>query len=173
MLRSFLVGTFQDADSLMSAVRPMRSENFRIFDVYSPYPIHGLDEAMGIRRTRLPFVTLLVGLMGLSIAVSLQYFTIMDWPLNVGGKPQNSTLAFLPICFELTVLLGGLATVAALFLRTRLYPGKMEQLPAEGVTNNMFALVVRLPDTAAGDRRARELLMSHGAVNVQEKEAAL
>src|ERR1700710_758092 len=101
MLRNVLVATFSDADSLMRAVAPVRAENLRIHDVYAPYPIHGLDQAMGIRRTRLPLVTFLVGLLGLSFAITFQFYTtVLDWPLNVGGKPDNSTLAFIPICFE-------------------------------------------------------------------------
>jgi hypothetical protein len=174
VLRNVLVATFSDADSLLRAVPSVRGENFRIHDVYAPYPIHGLDQAMGIRRTRLPFVTAAVGLMGLIFAICFQFYTqILDWPLNVGGKPDNSTLAFIPICFELTVLFGGLATVAALFLRAKLYPGKREQLAAPGVTNNVFALVLRKADASTDMRRAREILQAHGAREIEEKEADL
>src|SRR5438067_12715739 len=121
-----------------------RKHNYSIYDVYSPYPVHGLDEAMALRRTRLPWVTLLVGFCALTAALTFQFYTsVLDWPLNVGGKPDNSTLAWVPICFEFTVLLSGLATVAALFLRARLYPGKRESLFADGVTNDTFALVLR------------------------------
>src|ERR1700694_3900641 len=130
---NFMVATFSDADSLVKAVKATTRENFKVYDVYAPYPIHGLDEAMGIRRSRLPWVTFIVGLSALTGALILQFYTsVLDWPLNVGGKPNNSTLAFLPITFELTVLLGGLSTVAALFIKARLYPGKKEQLIAEG-----------------------------------------
>ena len=174
MLRDFLIATFDDPQILLGAVAPVRAHNFRIYDVYAPYPIHGLDHALGLRRTRLPLVTLVVGLMGLSFAIVLQFYTnVLDWPLNVGGKPNNSTLAFVPICFELTVLFGGLATVAALFLRARLYPAKHESLPAEGVTDDRFALVLRRPPLLADVLRARALLVAHGAQRVDEKEASL
>jgi hypothetical protein len=174
MLRNVLVATFSDGESLLRAVRPVRSESFRIYDVYAPYPIHGLDEAMGIRRTKLPLVTFLVGLAGLTFAICFQYFgAVLDWPLNVGGKPDNSTLAFVPISFELTVLSAGLATVAALFVRAKLYPAKFEQLPVPGVTDNKFALVLRKPDASTDMRRAREILQSHGAEQIEEKEANL
>ncbi len=173
MLRNVMVATFSDAASLLKAVAPVRNENYRIHDVYAPYPIHGLDQEMGIRRTKLPLVTLLVGLCGLTIAVTLQFYTaVLDWPVNVGGKPDNSTLAFIPICFELTVLLGGLATVAALFIRARLYPGKREQLVVPGVTNDVFALVLKKGE-GTDMRRAREILEAHGARKVEEKEADL
>ena len=171
---NFMVATFSDADSLVKAVKATTRENFKVYDVYAPYPIHGLDEAMGIRRSRLPWVTFIVGLSALTGALILQFYTsVLDWPLNVGGKPNNSTLAFLPITFELTVLLGGLSTVAALFIKARLYPGKKEQLIAEGVTNNKFALVLRKKDASFDARRARQLLEQSGADRVQEKEAEL
>src|SRR5215471_7653238 len=139
MSRSFLVATFSDSEALLHAVHTVRAEGFKVYDVYAPYPIHGLDHALGIRRSRLPWVTFVVGLTALSLALTFQFYTtVLDWPLNVGGKPDNSTLAFIPICFELTVLLSGLATVAALFLRAKLYPGKKETLLAEGVTDDTF-----------------------------------
>src|SRR5262249_32611988 len=125
----FLIATFSDAGRLLCAVRAAREAKFRIYDVYAPYPVHDLDQAMGIRRTRLPWVTLAAGVTGLLTAIALQFYaSVFDWPLNVGGKPDNSTLAFIPISFELTVLFGGLATVAALFVRARLFPGKRECL---------------------------------------------
>jgi ActD protein len=173
MRSNFLVATFSDANSLMQAVVAVRRENFRIYDVYAPYPIHGLDDAMGLRRTRLPLVTLLAGVSGLVLALSFQFYaSILDWPMNVGGKPDNSTLAFIPICFELAVLMAGLATVAALFLRARLYPGRREQIIVEGVTNNLFALVLRKRDSLDTVRAGRILLQS-GADEIEEKEAEL
>jgi hypothetical protein len=172
--RNVLVATFTDADALMSAVPAMRRENLRVHDVYAPYPIHGLDRAMGLRRTKLPWVTLLAGLLGLTFAVTFRFYTnVFDWPLNVGGKPDNSSLAFVPICFELTVLIGGLATVLALFVRAKLYPGRRERLVAGGVTNNTFALVLRKPNESFDTRRACKILEDCGAHEIEEKEAEL
>jgi hypothetical protein len=82
-------------------------------------------------------------------------------------------LAFVPICFELTVLISGLATVAALFLRARLYPGKKELLFADGVTNDTFALVLRQCATGFDLHRARQVLQESGAERVREKEVEL
>ena len=169
--RNFLVATFTDADALMSAVPAMRRESLRVHDVYAPYPIHGLDRAMGLRRTKLPWVTLLAGLFGLTFAVTFQFYTnVFDWPLNVGGKPDNSSLAFVPICFELTVLIGGLGTAGAFLLRARLFPGKREELPVLGVTNNVFAIVTHIPvDSNDGDL-ARQIMLEHGADEIEERE---
>lgn len=174
MRRTFLIATFSDGDRLVKAVETVRSYNFSIYDVYSPYPVHGLDQAMGLRRTRLPWVTLIVGALGTTLALSFQFYTsVLDWPLNVGGKPDNSTLAWVPICFELTVLLGGLSIFFALLVRARLYPGKKEQLAAEGVTNDTFALVLRKKDSAFDMKYARELLEQSGANEVKVREAEL
>jgi hypothetical protein len=166
-----VVATFADAEALLRAVRAARAESYRIFDAYAPYPIHGLDEAMGIRRTRLPWVTLVAACSALAFAALFQFYAaVWDWPLNVGGKPDNSSLAFIPVAFELTVLAGGLATVAALFLRARLYPGKMERLLAEGVTDDRFALAFRKRDNFFDARRVRDILIDCGALQVELKE---
>jgi hypothetical protein len=174
MHEGFVVGTFSEPDDLLHAVVSLRRERFRVYDVFAPYPVHGLDEAMSIKRTRLPLVTLGAGLAGLTLAATLQFYAnVLDWSLDVGGKPNNSALAFFPICFELTVLLGGLATVFALFVRAKLYPGKRELLAAEGVTDDTFALVLRRPDNFFEIRRAREMLEQLGARFIEEKEGPL
>jgi hypothetical protein len=117
-------------------------------DVFSPYPLHGIDEVAGIRRTRIAAVCLAGGVAGLALGLWLQYWTsAVDWPLDVGGKPWNSLPAFLPVAFELTVLFAGLATAAALLVRSRLRPGRRPRLAGLGITDDRFALVVaRTPD---------------------------
>ena len=174
MAERFLVGSFSEPGPMLASVATLRGAGVAIHDVFAPYPVHGLDQAMGIRRSRLPFVTLLAGLTGLCFALLFQYYTaVFDWPLDVGGKPENSTLAFVPVCFELTVLIGGLGTVGAFLLRTRLYPGKREELPVLGVTNNLFALVVRAHPHGNDARLARGLMQQAGADEVDERQAEL
>jgi hypothetical protein len=168
---TFLIATFSHERNVLRVVPCLRGERFRVFDVHAPYPVHGLDEAMGIKRTRLPWVTGLMGLCGLTLALTLQFHaSVLDWPLDVGGKPDNSTLAFIPICFELTVLLGGLATVFALFVRARLYPGKRERLVADRITHDNFAVVVRRPENHFDTLRAYELFEAFGATSIAEME---
>jgi Protein of unknown function (DUF3341) len=173
MRAKVLVATFSHVDGLLRAVRQARREMLRVYDVFTPFPVHGLEEAMGIRHTRLPKVTFIAGLTGLATALTLQFYAnILDWPLNVGGKPDNSTLAFIPISFELTVLFGGLATVAALLLRAKLYPGKKPWLVHPGITNDTFALVLRKPNDDEAHQRALAFLSDCGAA-VSESEADL
>ncbi len=174
MSNKFVVATFPDPNSLLQAVRSLREHSFRIYDVYSPYPVHDLDHAMGLRRTRLPLVTLVAGASALLLAICFQFYTsVLDWPLNVGGKPDNSALAFVPICFELTVLIGGLTTFAALLFRARLFPGKKERLPAEGLTNDRFALVLRRHEAQFDPAAASKLMEARGADRIWEIEGKL
>src|SRR5437660_967458 len=114
MRKSLLVALFTEEGSFVEAAKAVARENFRIHDAYGPYPVHHLESALAIHGSRLPWITLIAGVIGALSALAFQFYAaVLDWPMNIGGKPDNSTLAFIPITFELTVLLAGLATVAA------------------------------------------------------------
>jgi hypothetical protein len=169
----FLVATFSNQHGLCEAVRQLRTHGFRIYDAYTPYPVHGLAELMGVRRSRLPIVSLVAAIAGLASALGFQvYAAAFDWPLNVGGKPANSLLAFVPITFEITVLCAGLATAAAFLVRCGLVPGGRAVLFAEGTTEDTFALVLRRRDTTFDAAEARRLLVESGARNVTLKRVS-
>ena len=166
-----LIAVFSEESSLLAAVRAARERRVPILDVYTPYAIHGLDEALGLPGTRLPWVTLAGGLCGMAGAIALQVWcAVVDWPLDVGGKPAQSALAFLPITFEATILLGGLATAGAFFWRSALSPLAEPRPAAPGVTDDAMALVLAL-DGAGPDERAalRDLLLAAGAGEVREE----
>jgi hypothetical protein len=106
---------------------------------------------MGLPRSRLPRVAFGAGVAGVVFALGFQfYMAAFDWPLDVGGKPLNSALAFVPITFEITVLLAGLAVTAAFFWRCRLFPGARPIAFDEPVTLDGFVLVLR-SDAGGGD----------------------
>lgn len=168
MPRAYLVATFVEPDALVNAVTVIREHGFKIYDVYAPCPVHGLDEAMGIRRSRLPYVTLAAAAVGLVGAISFQFYAaVFDWSLNVGGKPDNSTLAFVPITFEIAVLAGGLATAAAFFLRSGLLPGVPAKLAAPRVTDDRFAIALRWRTSVFDTGEARRLLHDSGASEIR------
>jgi len=168
----FLVATFGDERRLLNAVRAVRARGLRVHDVYGPYPVHGLDQALGIRRSRLPFATLAGGVLGLLASLSFQFYVaVFDWPLNVGGKPDNSTLAFVPVSFEITVLGAGLATVAALLLRCGLVPTVREPELEPSATDDLFALVLRWRHIAF-DPQVERVLYEHGAREIVRKGLA-
>lgn len=138
---------FEDADEALRAAVRLKQAGFEIVDVHSPCPIHGLDDALGWRETRLGYVTLAGGLFGLTAGLSLQVYTHgFDWPLNIGGKTALAWPAMAPVMFELTVLIAAFATVFGLFFRRRLRPrwnpGKPIGQPGPGVTDNRFVILV-------------------------------
>jgi hypothetical protein len=165
-----LVGYFEDEDALVEAVRAARGAGLAIHDAYAPYAVHGLDEAIGLRPSRLPWVCLVGALAGLGAAMALQYYVaVVSWPLNVGGKPFFSWPAFLPVAFELTVLFAGLGTVAALLARSRLFPGSGGAAPPR-VTDDRFALALRREGERFDDEGAARLLARCGAVETRTEE---
>src|SRR5689334_10808331 len=141
--RKGVMAVFQTEEELIAATKAVKEKkNFQKFDAFTPYPVHGLDAAMGIKRSFLPYVTFLAGLTGTMSALALQIWTsAVDWPLNIGGKPFISLPAFIPITFELTVLFGGLATVGALFYVCGL-PDVGAKPLHPGITNDKFVLFV-------------------------------
>ncbi len=143
------LGIFEDEDDVIQATRATRALGYEIFDVYTPYAVHGLDEAMGLKPSRLTWICLAFALGGL-LGASVAQFWIgsIDWPLNVGGKPFNSLPAYLPVMFEMTVLIGGLGTVLALLIRAGLYPGKPARVVHEEVTNDRFVLALEQKDSS-------------------------
>jgi len=169
----FLVATFSNEHSLCEAAQQLRAHGFRIYDAYTPYPVHGLAELIGARRSRLPIVTLVAAVVGLAFALGFQFYAaVFDWPLNVGGKPANSTLAFVPITFEITVLCAGLATAAAFLMRSGLAPGAPVTHFAERTTEDVFALVLRQRDATFNAAEAWRLLVQSGARGITLKEVA-
>jgi Protein of unknown function (DUF3341) len=167
-----IAGFVREAD-LLGAVRTVRSRGFQVVDVYAPYAVHGLDEALGWNRSRLPVACFVGGILGVSLAFWFQYWaSAWDWPLNVGGRPWNSLPAFVPVAFELTILFAGLLLVLAWLLRCRLYPGKKARMPIQGLTDNQFALVLHDPG-APGGGTVRQLLHDcHGVSLADGNEGA-
>jgi Alternative complex III, ActD subunit len=165
-----LVGYFDDEAALLEAVRAARAAGLTIHDAYTPYAVHGLDEAMGLKPSRLPWVCLGAALAGLAAAWALQYYVaVVSWPLNVGGKPFFSWPAFLPVAFELTVLCAGLGTVAALLARAGLFPGARRVAPPK-VTDDRFALALCRENERFDADGARQLLARAGALETRTEE---
>ncbi|MCG3134653.1 MAG: hypothetical protein HMLKMBBP_01969 [Planctomycetes bacterium] len=148
-------GLFAGEDDFLRATRELRARGFEIVDAHTPHPVHGFDDAAGIRRSRLPAATLAAGVAGFALGTWLQVWTsARDWPVDVGGKPWNSMPAFLPVTFEITVLFAGLVTVGVLLCRSKLRPGKRAWLPDASVTDDRYALLVASP---SGSHRAEEM----------------
>lgn len=121
--KSFVVGVFDDEDVLLNAVHAVRGTGVKIHEVYSPFPVHGLDEALGYKRSRLPIAAFLFGMTGTSLALIMQIWMLgYDWPMIIGGKNFASLPPFIPVTFELTVLLAALGMVATFMIVSNMKP---------------------------------------------------
>jgi hypothetical protein len=139
----YLVGEFDNEFDLKDAVKAIREHGFIIEDAYTPYGVHGLDKAMGLKPSRLAKVCFGFASLGLSMALWLQYkLSAVDWPINIGGRPWNSVPAFMPIAFEVTILFAGLGTVFSFFLWRKIKIAKRNYHPTFIATNNKFFVVI-------------------------------
>lgn len=107
-----LLAEFSDTDVLIAAARELHRRGYRRFEAYTPFPVEGLAEAVGFRRTRIPLVVLCGAIVGMLLGYGLQYWTmVISYPMDVGGRPVHSWPAFIPVTFELTILCAALAAV--------------------------------------------------------------
>ena len=146
-LNSYLL-TLTSPEELLDKIKELKSDGKEIQEVYTPFYVHGLAEALGLKRTRLGKATFLYGLIGLFFGCWLTYFTmIKDWPMDIGGKP-NATFwqnlpAFVPVIFELVVYFAAHLLVISFFIRSRLYPFKKAENPIKKSSDDKFVIQVR------------------------------
>ena len=171
MTRRGMVVSFADEVGLLAAVRQGPARGFEVVEVFAPYPVHGLPEALAVRPSRLNRVGLVAGLAGLAGGIALQVWTsVFDWPANVGGRPLNSMPAFVPVAFELAVLFAGVSVVAAFLLSLRRSPRPPDVAAAAGSLDDRLVAVLAATDARFdGPALPAELVAEHGAVAVEER----
>jgi hypothetical protein len=138
---------YTDDDLLLQAVRQVREARYHIAEIYTPFPVHGLEKAMGLAPTRIAIASFLYGLVGLGVAIlMMDYMMIVDWPQDIGGKPSFSFLqnlpAFVPIIFELTVFFAAHLMVITFYLRSKLWPFKSAENPDVRTTDDHFLIEI-------------------------------
>lgn len=168
MLKKFVLGIFDREEAVVKGAQLLQENKISVEDIFTPYPIHALEKIMGLRRSWLPIVCFLAGVAGCTAALGFQIWAAsINWPLNVGGKPFNSLPAFIPITFEVTVLLAGLITTAAFLARSKLFPLKPLKLFNQRVTDDRFLIVVKNPQD---EKKVTDLFYGAGAVVVESRE---
>ena len=160
---------YNDDDILMNAVKAVRKERYHIDEVYTPFPVHGLDKAMGLEGTRIAICAFMYGLVGLTVAiVMMNFIMIEDWPQDIGGKPSFSYIenmpAFVPIMFELTVFFAAHLMVITFYMRSKLWPFKKAENPDVRTTDDHFLMAV---DAGHGNvDKMSKFLSSTGAIEI-------
>lgn len=166
--KNYILGVFDDEDVVMSAIPKIREAGTNIEEVYSPFPIHGIDDKLGIKRSRLPIAAFFFGLVGFSFAVWMQtYMMGFDWPMNIGGKPSLPMPSFVPVSFELTVLVSALGMVGTFFVVSGLKPSPIEVLDVRS-TDDKFIMAIENKNLDVD--AITSLLKSNGAIEVNHKE---
>ncbi|MBN8553960.1 MAG: DUF3341 domain-containing protein [Deltaproteobacteria bacterium] len=144
-----VVGYYFDTHAIIEASRKTRDRGFQKFDAFVPFPVHGIDEALGIKRSCLPYISFVAGCAGLTTAIVLQVWTHMfSWPMNIGAKPILAIPAYVPIFFELTVLFAGVTTAVVMFTKFLGLPNFSEPIFHPDITNDRFALAIEVSSEA-------------------------
>ena len=168
-----IAATFKSPDDIINAARKVTKEGYTNFDVNTPYPVHGMDKAMNIKPSKLGFVTLVMGLSGASIALLFMYWTMsIDYPLVIGGKPFFALPAFIPITFEVTVLLATVSTVIAMLALFFRLPDNKHPLHdtnyMKAVSADKFGLVIEANDPKFDTASVENLLNSLNTIKLEK-----
>jgi len=159
---------YNDDEVVLDAVKKVKAANHHIEEVFCPFPVHGLDKAMGLAPTRIAITAFIYGIIGLGMATWLTYYTmIADWPQDIGGKPSFSWAenmpAFVPIMFELTVFFAAHLMVITFYMRSRIWPFKKAENPDPRTTDDHFLMEIELLDN---EEELTALLNETGAVEI-------
>lgn len=167
----FLVGIYDDDDVVLKAVKDVKKAGVRIHEVYTPFPIHGLDVALGHPRSRLGIVAFLFALSGTITALLLTaYMESFDWPMIVGGKDSFSIIVYVPVIFELTVLFCALGMVGTFIVSNGLGPTVKPLMYDLRTTDNKFAMAVDLSKNSLAEGEVEAILKNSGAAEVNVKQ---
>ena len=174
--KKFMYGIFNDDDVVLSAVTTLRRQGLKVKDVVSPFPIHGMDHALGLKRTRISICCFLFGMTGCGLAMlMIWYMNISDWPMNIGGKPNetylDNVLAFVPISFEFTVLCAAHGMAITYLLRNKTLPGMPAQNPDPRTTDDKFVMELRLSENSQfTEAELHTMLNETGMIELDQKE---
>lgn len=178
MADKVIYAMYDDDDVLKDGAKKLVSNGVHVADVYSPFPVHGIDPIIGVKDTRLGIAAFLYGITGTMLAVlGINYFMIQDWPMNIGGKPSFSMLenlpSFIPITFEFTVLCAAHGMALTYFLRNKTLPGMPARNPDPRTTDDKFVMEVRLNEnTQFSSEELQNMLKTTGIIEIEEREIA-
>jgi len=178
MADKVIYAMYDDDDVLKDGAKKLVSKGVKVTEVFSPFPIHGIDPIIGIENTRLGIMAFIYGLTGLTLAtLGMRYFMIVDWPMNIGGKPNFSylenILSFVPISFEFTVLCAAHGMAITYFLRNKTLPEMPAQNPDPRTTDDRFVIELRTSENSQFTAKELEAMIKDtGIVELDQKDVA-
>lgn len=165
-----IAGIWEEEHLILQAASKTRDAGFTKFEVISAYPVHGMEEACGIKRSWIPYVTFVAGCVGLILGLLLTWWTsAVDWAVNVGGKPFFSLPAFIPIMFELTILFAALSSVVALFVACKI-PRVDPPVIDPDLSSHKFAVFIPYNDIGYDESKIEKMFKDLGATEVKKTE---
>lgn len=176
MAEKVIYAMYDDDDVLKDGAKKLVAKGVKVADVFSPFPIHGIDPIIGVKQTRLGIMAFLYGLTGTTLAtVGMNYFMIQDWNMNIGGKPSMSyldnVLAFIPITFEFTVLCAAHGMAITYLLLNKTLPGMPATNPDPRTTDDKFVMELRLSDNGQfSEGELMAMLNETGVIEVDQKD---
>jgi len=176
MADKVIYAMYDDDDVLKDGAKKLVAKGVKISEVFSPFPIHGIDPIIGVKQTRLGIMAFIYGITGLTLAtIGMRFFMIDDWPINIGGKPNNTylenILAFIPITFEFTVLCAAHGMAITYLLRNKTLPGMKADNPDPRTTDDKFVMEVRLSENSKYTaEELQAMLKETGIIELDQKE---
>lgn len=168
--KNFILGIFDDQDHLIQAVKQIRENGVFIHEVYSPFPVHGLDDALGYKRSRLPIAAFLFGLLGGTLALIMMVgMNGIDWPMIIGGKDYIAWPDYIPITFELTVLISSLGMVATFMIISNLKPYGKPRIFDVRSTDDKHVMAIDLAKNKLSEEQISLIVQNSGASEVNKK----
>jgi len=169
--KHFVVGVYDDEDVLLKGIKKVRDAGIKIQEVYSPFPVHGIDDALGIKKTRLPIAAFLFGMTGTSLALLMQIWMLgFDWPMIIGGKNHASLPPFIPVTFELTVLLSALGMVGTFMIVSDMKPYKWPRQFDIRSTDDKHVMAIDLAVNSGKSKdELKRILKESGASEANDK----
>ncbi len=176
MAEKVIYAMYDDEEVLKDGAKKLVAKGVKITEVFSPFPIHGIDPIIGIKNTRLGIMAFIYGLTGTVLAtLGMRYFMVVDWPMNIGGKPNFSylenMLSFIPITFEFTVLCAAHGMAITYLLRNKTLPGIPAQNPDPRTTDDKFVIEIRTSENDQFNAEQLEgMLKETGLIELDQKE---
>ena len=175
MAEQIIYAMYDDDDVLKDGAKKLVAKGIKVAEVFSPFPIHGIDPIIGIKNTRLGIMAFLYGITGTIIAtLGMRYFMISDWPMNIGGKPNfsylDNILAFIPVTFEFTVLCAAHGMAITYLLRNKTLPGMIASNPDPRTPDDKFVMEFRMSENSHfSSEELLDLIKSTGVSEIDQK----
>ncbi len=175
MAEKVIFAMYDDDHTLLEGARRLVDKGVKVNDVFSPFPVHGLEHVIGVKRTRLAIVSFMFGITGLALALlGIWYWMIEDWPMNIGGKPSFSLHqnlpSFVPPTFEFTVFCAAHGMAITYLLRNKTLPGLAPRNPDPRTTDDKFVMKIVLSENkSVGEETIQQTLKESGSIEINEK----